>query len=382
MAAAVTNFLTLKTAQSQSVSQELAGHWNEIDSLYSRRLWHQLTVKLLEFVHHETFASGGLIELYHNLIKDIEDRIKPLSLVTILQKVIEEIEDDKDAIAFLEPIKEKVKLEPLAITRINTTVAELLLHSEQIEEAEKLLKECEKVINDDAGVTPTHADYYKVAATMQQIKGNYAGFYAEALRYLGCVDVDTLSAVEKAERAFDLGLAALLGKGIYNIGELIQHEILDALKGTDKQWLIDLLLALNCGDVARFKELLCSAKESSPDLAANEDLLLEKIKLLAVMEVVFNRGSGDKVVEFSVIAEAAEIPVGEVEILVMKALSLGLVKGTINQIEGVIEFTWVQPRVLSMEQLTNMRDMLNTWLGKVDEATEMIASGVPTHKAL
>lgn len=50
-----------------------------------------------------------LLQLYENLIKDIEDRIKPESLVTLVQCVIGEITDVKDAIAFLEPIKEKVR---------------------------------------------------------------------------------------------------------------------------------------------------------------------------------------------------------------------------------------------------------------------------------
>lgn len=40
-------------------------------------------------------------------------------------------------------------------------------------------------------------------------------------RYLGCIDIVELSEEEQAEQAFFLGLAALLGDGVYNLGELV-----------------------------------------------------------------------------------------------------------------------------------------------------------------
>ena len=37
--------------------------------------------------------------------------------------------------------------------------------------------------------------------------------------------------------------------------------------------------------------------------------------------------------------------------LVMKALSLGLVKGSIDEVDNRVHLTWVQPRVLDLEQV-------------------------------
>lgn len=86
---------------------------------------------------------------------------------------------------------------------------------------------------------------------------------------------------EKQERAFTLGLAGLLGEGVYNFGELVRvslnaflstcfnaqhshdhicslslqlmHPVLESLRNTDKQWLIDTLYAFNAGNVEKFQ---------------------------------------------------------------------------------------------------------------------------------
>jgi len=375
------SYLSGKVAAASAMDEALALEWTAIEDLYTRRLWHQLTVKLLTFVDHATFREGGLVELYANLIKDIEDRIKPLSLVTLVKRVIEEMNDNAESIAFLEPIKEKVSKEPLAILSFNTIVAQMKLEEKKLDEAEALLKECEEQLGAEAGVTPVHADYYRVSADLKKERSQFAAFYKEALRFLGCADLGALSDVEKVGRAYDLGLAALLGDGIYNVGELLAHEIIDALKDDgatfdgSKQWLVDLLSAFNSGNVGALKSLKPKWSAESDDLAANEPVLLEKFQLLAVMEVVFQRGTNERRVPFSVIGEAAQVAPNEVELLVMKALSKKLVKGVINQIDEVVEFTWVQPRVLGISQLANMRDKIGEWLQSVDKAAGLIQTG-------
>lgn len=57
---------------------------------------------------------------------------------------------------------------------------------------QEVLKECESSLDAIAGVTPVHAAYYKAASSLHKIEGSHAKFYADALKYLGCVDMDTL----------------------------------------------------------------------------------------------------------------------------------------------------------------------------------------------
>ena len=49
-----------------------------------------------------------------------------------------------------------------------------------------------------------------------------------------------------------MGMAVLVGKEIYNIAELCEKETLKALEGTDHQWLYEILMTMDSGDIDGF----------------------------------------------------------------------------------------------------------------------------------
>ncbi|VDI71647.1 26S proteasome regulatory subunit N9 [Mytilus galloprovincialis] len=214
------------------------------------------------------------------------------------------------------------------------------------------------------GVTTVHSRFYDLSSNYYKLMGNHADYYKEALRYLGCMQMEDITASEQVERAFNLGLAAVLGEGVYNFGELLAHPILESLKTTDKSWLVDLLFAFNSGNIPRFDELKRSWT-TQPDLAANEIPMRQKISLLCLMEMTFKRPANDRQLTFKDISAETKLPVNEVELLVMKALSLGLVKGFIDEIDQKVSLTWVQPRVLDLQQVSTMQKRLEQWCSDV-----------------
>lgn len=377
MSSKITAYLEDKVAAVQETDAALAAEWDTVRDLYTRKLWHQLTIKLLEFVRNDVFASTGLVELYENLLKDLEDRMNPFSLVRLIYSVIAQIADPHAAIALMGPIKEKIKYDTTATISINTIVAQLNMQLGNLKEAKELLDECNAQLDSLPGVTPVHSDYYKASSYLCKIQGRHADYYRESLRFLGTVDVSTLTVKESVERAYDMGLSALVGKGIYNMGELLSHSILDSLRGTEKEWLVELLTAFNSGDVRKFAALHSQWSAQSPDLAECTELLNEKVKLLSLMEIVFTKQAKNRSVTFDEVASAADIPLEQVEILVMKGLSLGLVKGTIDEIAQQASFHWVQPRVLDIDQLTDMHARLGTWLNTVNAAVSMVENTAP-----
>lgn len=54
-------------------------------------------------------------------------------------------------------------------------------------------------------------------------------------------------------------------------------------------------------------------------------------------QMTFKRPSHDRQLTFAEIAKETKLPVNEIELLVMKALSQGLVKGAIDQVSSKIE---------------------------------------------
>lgn len=352
-------------SRKQSEGGPLASDWVSLGELYEKRLWHQLTLKLTEFVKNDYFAqNGGLVEMFENFIADFEHRINMLSLMEIVLYVIKEIKEPETALEFLEREKEKIKNDVEAEVLCMTAIGNIKLQQGNMEETKTIVEQARAVLETIDGVTTVHGRFYELCSNYHKITGSYNDYYRDALRFLGCVDIKTMPVAEQVDKALHLSLAALLGTDIYNFGELLAHPVLESLKGTPHGWLIELLYAFNSGDLSKFEQLKHHWQKQA-DLNRNYKSLRQKISLLCLMELTFKRPSNDRNLTFEMIAKEAQLPLEEVELLVMKALSLGLVKGSIDEVEQMVHMTWVQPRVLDLTQIGHMRDRLSEWCEKV-----------------
>lgn len=63
-----------------------------------------------------------------------------------------------------------------------------------------------------------------------------------------------------------------------------------------------------------------------------------------------------------------------VEFLLMRAMSLKLVEGSIDSIDSSVNITHVAPRVLTPAELNGLKGHLKTWVGKVESAAALLAS--------
>ena len=106
-----------------------------------------------------------------------------------------------------------------------------------------IIKETDEVVNQLDGVTSVHQRFYELSSNYYKLIIDYANYYRDSLRYLGCIKLEDvpglpynklqtshftivsnmLSILEAdlADRAFSLCLAAILGKNVYNFGELV-----------------------------------------------------------------------------------------------------------------------------------------------------------------
>nr|CAG4634779.1 EOG090X05V9 [Alona affinis] len=361
------------SSKQNTIDQDLAAEWAKLESLYNKKLWHQLTIEMLEFVKHPSLQTNNeLVQLYENFVADFENKINLLSLTEICAIIVKQMGGPDERLAFLKQLQEKVKANKEALALCKVLSGNIILNEKGDQpETKNTMEEVGKILDDTDGVTAVHGRYYLLCSDFYRIQGKHADFYRASLRYLGCIDLATLSAAEQKSHAFHLGIAALLGEGIYNLGELLAHPVLESLKNQEESWLVDLLYIMNAGDIAGFHKLK-PKWSSQTDLIKNERTVLQKITLLALMEMTFKRPATDRNLPFKDIAAVTGVREDEVELLVMKALAQGLLKGTIDQVDLSVHFTWVQPRVLDKKQLSSMMTRLENWCKDIESMETLV----------
>ncbi|KAL2453503.1 26S proteasome non-ATPase regulatory subunit 13B [Abeliophyllum distichum] len=140
------------------------------------------------------------------------------------------------------------------------------------------------------------------------------------------------------------------------------------------------LKAFNSGDLVRYQELCRvhgAALSAQPALVQNDKKLVEKINILCLMDIIFSRPSEDRTIPLNVIAKRTKLTVEDVEYLLMKSLSVHLIEGIIDQVEGTVDVLWVQPRVLGIPQIKSLRDRLYNWTDKVHTALLTVEAETP-----
>lgn len=84
-------------------------------------------------------------------------------------------------------------------------------------------------------------------------------------------------------------------------------------------------------------------------------------------ETVFKRPPHDRAMSFQTISAETKVKPDDIEHLIMKALSLGLLRGTIDQVAEIARINWVQPKVLDRGQIESMRSRLKEWDSSVNQ---------------
>lgn len=357
-----------KKQNEEGTRMDESGWWSEFDALYNKRLWHQLTVRLLAFVKRPELTAAEAAGIYENFIADFETKMNPLMLVEIIAHVLRFETNPAAALASLQQLKEKVKTNQDASVLCSILAARIKLDQNDLPGVKAILEEIGPIVDEETGVTPVHGRYFKLSSDYHLLMGNHNEYYREALRYLGCTKLADENPLDLKNRAFALALAALLGDAVFNFGELLQHPIIESLH-KETPWLVDLLNAFNSGDLAKYEQLSPQWRKQ-PDLHSHELQLRKKITLLALMEMTFKSSTG--VLTFQEIATQTHLPLPEVELLVMKALSLELVKGTIDEVDQMVHLTWVQPRVLDKQQIISLRGKLDDWCRNVQNMEKLM----------
>ncbi|ETN46059.1 uncharacterized protein HMPREF1541_00242 [Cyphellophora europaea CBS 101466] len=362
----ISNFLAEQRDEAPADIQHL---FLTFEDLWERKLWHQLTDQLLEFYSTPESKSQQL-PIYNTFIISFADKINQLKLVKLALVASEQCQNDDERREFLEALAKRVDTPESEEAHVyaTTELASVYLRLDEAVKARDQLDQAQKTLDKfDFVENVVHASFYRVNADYFSTKGDYTSYYRNSLLYLACISDSDLNSEQQQHRAYNLSIAALVSNEIYNFGELLLHPILDALKAPHSQsWLRDLLFAFNRGDLATFDRLSNNLGKDE-QLASHKQFLYQKISLAALTELVFKRPPHDRAMTFDTISRETQVKPDEIEHLIMKALSLGLLRGKIDQVAGIAKINWVQPKVLERSQIEGMRVRLKEWDSNVND---------------
>lgn len=360
---------------------------DRISENYSKKLWHQLTEDVKAAVLMP--EMGDKCGLYSEFCKAFETKLNAVSLVQIvIGSARAELAGKPDAaLAFVSELldtderKGAVSGDPEAKVLLLSEVATLHLRASDTATCKKHIASARELV--DASVEMTgvvHSAFYRAAAEYHKVVGTAADFFKNALQFLAYTPAETLQPTEQSQWAFDLGIAALVGEDVYNFGEVLAKGIMGVLKESEHTWLLELLEAFHEGDLVRFDkvcELASKQMNDQPALVAHQEFIRQKITLLALMQLASTR-TESRNLSFKEIETKCRMPPEEVEFLLMRAMSLKLITGVIDNVDEVVQISRVQPRVMDRTAIGNMASHLKNWCANVTDTLETMGQSSAT----
>ncbi|CEO96209.1 hypothetical protein PBRA_004880 [Plasmodiophora brassicae] len=390
----------MEYAQSQATANPgQAALFTDLGNLFKNKLWHQLSQRLMGTLSDPWFDQGGRrLALYEQFVSQCSTNIDPLELVQIAIKASQQAKDVPAKIAFIRNVLEIVKTDPESQLLANLELYEgfiekaylllsdlhnrawLHLCKGDLQASKRELDAVRTTIESSREELPTliPSRLYEVKMEYHKVAGTASEFFRSALLYLSYTPLQSIPAKTQTELSASLGLSALAAEDQYNFGELLQHPILKSLQSDPtKKWIHDMLLAFDHGAIDEFENLFKTHSPSQQVLSKNAAFLRQKIRIMNLMDMVFTRASNDRNIPFAEIAKVCKVTADEVELLLMKAMSLGVIKGVIDQVDQVVRIKHVQPRVLNTNQVEGLRTQLAGWAEKVQVAAEFVETTAP-----
>ena len=376
---------------------ELAAQFYILEDYYERKLWYQLSEVLKNDIYKNENSKSIRLRLFDRFILSFSEKINQLQLCEFLVLSLNDNSSitPQESSEYLTNLKERIhKLgekkshssgdEDIndfeiiqSLIYLDNIIAKVKLELGFIDEVSNIIDSNENKIDNLTSTVDlrVNSSYYYIKSQLMKYKGDFNSFYHNCLLFLSYIpNLNELNNKESIVK--DIAISGILGDKIYNFGEIIMHEIFQYL---NNEWLKELVLSLNSGNLKKFEELINNDKEIKqlPDIINKIDFLKQKVCIMAFIELVFNKPTNNRCIKYEEIL--SNIPIlnnedREIEKLVMKSLSLKLIKGTINQVNKEVEITWMQPRTMTIEQITSMRDKMEIWKEKVSSLSDYMGN--------
>eukprot|EP00013_Stygamoeba_regulata_P029906 CAMPEP_0177660954 /NCGR_PEP_ID=MMETSP0447-20121125/18362_1 /TAXON_ID=0 /ORGANISM="Stygamoeba regulata, Strain BSH-02190019" /LENGTH=388 /DNA_ID=CAMNT_0019166147 /DNA_START=55 /DNA_END=1218 /DNA_ORIENTATION=+ len=374
----VISYLEALQVQHVASSPSLGEKLGRLLTFFRKREWHQFTDVLEEIVTEPVALTPPfLVDLYNKCVIHNEKRLNQLRLVKFLAFVMKQLPDVKARLEFTAATIPKVSLKdhPDANISVRALHLEGLVQSGDLAAAKPEVEQLEQDLLSRVGIDPSvYARFYAVKCLYHKTQNQLSEFYHSGFQYLAYQPLDGIPLPEQRDLAFSLAIATLVEERLFNFGELLLNPVIASLEDSCC-WMVELLRVFYTGDITGYINVCEKYKDnlnSQPALVSNFQMLREKMSIMALVCYSFRQPGGSKLLPFDVIARETQLALDDVELMVMKAMSLNLIRGTIDQIDQNVTVTWVQPRHLGMDQLRAMQQQLGCWAEKVRETAALL----------
>uniref|UniRef100_A0A0G4FUV6 PCI domain-containing protein n=1 Tax=Chromera velia CCMP2878 TaxID=1169474 RepID=A0A0G4FUV6_9ALVE len=358
-------------AQLQAEREAHASMTDKIDAMqdaFDKKLYHELTNLMLDYLKsQEVYGLPETRFFLENFVKSFKAKLNQVRVVDLVRLASESQASPEDAVRLLDAWEPSGNDE--ATMMWGAVKALFLIKLGRLPEAVELLESTEKLMSAKLGLdVNVKAAFHNALATLKKARGELEEYYKNSLLFLAYSPLDAIPETERPKLAYNIAVAAVAAPEIFNFGELLQQALLESLKGSEQEWILVILRAFNRGELKEFEK---AVQETSAKLKQSElkDIvnteMLHKAKLLALIEAAFRKPKTQRKLTFAEISQCSNVSNKEVEFLLMKAMSAGLLKGRINEVKQEVQVTWVRPRILDTQRLEVMEKRLMTW---ADEA--------------
>ena len=343
--------------------------FDEIDSNMNQHLWYQLSENIITLSQSPELQQGNdLVEFYNGVVFFVEPTMNPMKYLEYVQNMLYNYKNKmSEALQFVENIENKHKdFKGEAKIAIKILKGFCYLELDKMYELEDIINTTEVDFTGKFEIESTlYAQYYKLSTLFYEKKKDYDKFYNNAFQYLAYET--KLSDEEKLNLCYKMCSAMLIGEKLYNFEELIEKDFFKLMKGSKYDWISNLILSFNSAKVDQFLSMMEQNKkniEENDILKGKSDFLPIKIRIAALLELIFQKNKGERTLSFEEICKVCMTEEDKIEFISMKALSHGLIKGYIDQAEKKLYVNWIQPKYLGKEKIGVMKDRINAWIDK------------------
>lgn len=339
---------------------------DQIEKFANEKLFHQMTDALMFYYTLPAFdkQTPDLVNFFDDFVKPFSEKLSAVRLVQLLGEACKHT-TPKAGLDKLIPFEETVKKSRDAVFMWKILKGSLLTKAGDTKEAKQLVSDLESEIEKAYAVTLCVQSYYHfTCAELWWGLKEYQKHFSSAILYLAYTKVEEIPEKLRVDVAVKVGTSAILSPDEYNFGELMQQPLMAELKGTDNAWFLDLLKAFHDGGIDGYDKCINQHKAAigKSMLAPHVDTILkQKMILLALLELAFVSGGKKRVLAFDTIAQACRVQMNEVELIVMKAMSKKLIRGTIDEVSKQVAVLWCKPRILDNSRMELLRQRIDTW---------------------